>query len=156
VSNCDVGGGERFAHRRLILSRFIWCPEAHLAALAVESDDPRVWTTLEKVAKRSPVGLRMEVLSLFGNPRHRSERLRLLASFLDDAQIRDTASDSRFDGPNAGDSYDRIEVRNFVALQLASLLGIKVELKPDPTPGEWATVRETVRGSLELELDKTK
>jgi hypothetical protein len=37
------------------------CPEAHIAALATTCDDPRIWPMLEEVAKRSSVGLRMEL-----------------------------------------------------------------------------------------------
>lgn len=141
------------------LDKYWTCPGAHLAGLAVESDEPRVWPTLTAVAGRAPVGLRMELLSLFDNPRdtrHRAERLRFLANFLNDSAVRDVKVDSRLDGRNAGDWYERIEVRDFVAIQLVSLLEIRVEVKPDRTPAEWAALRDKVREALKRELDGAK
>src|SRR5262249_17947453 len=38
------------------------CPEAGIARVVLNTDDPRAWNMLEKVAKRSDVGLRMEFL----------------------------------------------------------------------------------------------
>jgi hypothetical protein len=135
------------------------CPEASIAGLAVESDDARVWAALEKAARRSSLGLRMELLNQFGDSRdtrRRPERLRLLAAFLDDAEVRDTKSDARFDGPGAGFPYDRIAVRDFVADTLAGLLGVEVELKLDRTEAEWAAVRGKVRDALKRELGKER
>jgi hypothetical protein len=135
------------------------CPEAYIAGLAVESDDARVWAALEKVAQRSSLGLRMELLNHFGDSRdtrRRPERLRLLAAFLDDAEVRDTKSDARFGGPGAGFPYDRIEVRDFVAVELAGLLGVEVELKLERSAAEWAEVRNKVREVLKRELRKLK
>jgi hypothetical protein len=142
-----------------MLEGYWTCPGAHLAALAVESDDPRVWPALGAVAERAPVGLRMELLSLFGNPsdtRHRVERLRFLANFLYDSAVRDSKVDSRLHGRNAGDAYDRIEVRNFAAIELASLLEIGVEVKPDRTPAEWTALREKAREALKREPNGAK
>jgi hypothetical protein len=133
------------------------CPEAHFARLALETDDPRVWPLLEKVARRSAVGLRMELLyhvSDASNKRHRAERLRLLESFLDDVTLRDNDSSKKFDGPGAGFHYHRMEVRDFVAMELASLLGIEVELNPERSPQEWAKLRREVRERLKRERGK--
>jgi hypothetical protein len=135
------------------------CPEAHIARLVIESDDPRVWKVLEKVAKRSALGLRMELLNHFSDPkdgRHRPERLRLLASFLDDSALRDEDSDKRFDGPGAGFPYHKIEVRDFVALQIAYMLRMEIELNLERTPEEWAKIRSQVQEAMKLELDKSK
>jgi hypothetical protein len=135
------------------------CPESLIARLAVASDEPRVWAALEKAARRASLGLRMELLSRFGNPREirrRAERLRLLAAFLDDAEVRDPKSDARFSGPGAGFPYGRIAVRDFVANVLAELLGVEVELKPDRTEAEWAEVRGKVRDALQRELGKER
>jgi hypothetical protein len=131
------------------------CPEGHIAGLAVVSDDPRVWATLERVARRSAMGLRMELLNQFGDPqdgRHRRERLRLLAGFLDDAALRDVDSSKKFDGPGAGFPYHRIEVRDFVALEIAWLVGIEVEVDLERPPEEWASIRRRVREAVEKEL----
>lgn len=134
------------------------CPEAYLARLAIESDDPKIWETLEKVAKRSELGLRMELLNHFGDPkenRHRPERLRLLASFLNDAVMRDEDSSSKFEGPGAGFPYHKIEVRNFVAIEISRILGIEVELNLERKPEDWAKIRSQVQDRLK-ELDKVK
>jgi hypothetical protein len=133
------------------------CPEVGIAGLAVESDDPRIWPLLEKVAKRSAVGLRMELLDIMGNRednRHRSERLRLLAHFLDDGTVRNLHRSSKFEGICAGDDYDEIEVRDFAALKIAELVGMKVEVNPRRTAAEWARIRSRVREALKRELGK--
>jgi hypothetical protein len=133
------------------------CEEHFIAKLAIESGDPRVWTVLEKVAKRAKVGLRMELLSHLSdrrNPKWRVERLRLLAAFLDDAEVRDRKADKRFEGPCAEFNYERIEVRDFVAIELAWLLGGKIELKLNRTAEEWAKERDKVRAALKRELEK--
>src|SRR5262249_4030649 len=66
------------------------CPEAGFAHLVLSTDDPRAWTMLEKVAKRSDVGLRMEFLKpmnyRYAETRQRQQRLKFLAAFLDDAE----------------------------------------------------------------------
>src|SRR5262249_59382198 len=133
--------------------------EAHIAKLAMESDDPRVWQMLEKVARRSVLGLRMELLNHFSDPkdnRHRPERLRLLANFLDDSALRDVDSSGKFDGPGAAFPYHKIEVRDFVALEIAYMLGIEIELNLERTPEEWAKIRSQVQEVLKRELSKTK
>ena len=135
------------------------CPEAKIARLAIECDDPQVWKLLEKVAKRSVLGLRMELVNHFSDPkdpRHRHERLRLLASFLDDSALRDVRTNAKLGGPSAGFPYEQIEVRDFAALQIARLLGIEIELDPERTAEEWAKIRTRVQEALKLELGKTK
>jgi hypothetical protein len=47
-------------------------------------------------------------------------------------------------------------VRDFVALELAWLLGIEVELKLDRTPAEWTKIRDTVREAMKRELDRKR
>src|SRR5262249_12228607 len=113
---------------------------------------------LQKVAKRSAVGLRMELLNFGDNEanQHREHRLRLLQSFLDDSDLRDAKSSSKFDGFCAGFSYPKIEVRDFAALEIVELLGIKVKVDPDRTPEEWAKIRSQVREAVTRELRKTK
>jgi hypothetical protein len=101
----------------------------------------------------------MEFLNYFGSAkekRWRPERLKLLSSFLDDATIRDQATSKQYDGPCAGFIYDRIGVRDFVALELASLLDIKVELKLERTPEEWTKLRKQVRDAAEKQLRQEK
>lgn len=131
------------------------CPEVYMARLALEASDPQVWPTLERVAKRSVVGLRMELLAKFsnsGDTPHRRERFRLLESFWDDTELRDRESSPKFEGPCASFSYRRIEVRDFVALHIANMLKIPIELKLDRTPDEWADIRSRVQETLKREL----
>jgi hypothetical protein len=135
------------------------CREAFFAKLAMESDDPRVWPTLERVARRSALGLRMELLNHFSDPkdnRHRLDRLRLLSGFMDDATMRNRSSDAKFDGPSAGFLYDKIEVRDFVALEIAAMLGIEIELNLERTPEEWAKIRLQVEEAVKRELRSSK
>ena len=130
-------------------------PEGHLAGLATEADDPRVWASVERAARRATVGLRMELLAHFGDPkdgRRRAERLRLLAAFLDDPAVRDVAADERLHGPGAGFGYRRIAVRDFAAVELGRLLGIGVIRKEERTPAEWSGIRSQVRDALNAEL----
>jgi len=144
--------------------RYPDCREVILGWVVMESDDPRVWSAIEKVAKRSVVGLRMELLHQFGFPKeesHRRERLRLLAAFLDDTTIRDTSSSNKFFTygrrlKNIGLQYEKLSVRDFAALELAGLLGIDVELKPERTADEWVQIRTQVRETLDRELSKRK
>jgi hypothetical protein len=129
------------------------CGEAAVAYHATLSGDPRVWTALERAARRASVGLRLEMLGQLWDPEagHRTERLRLLAAFLNDETVRDAKADKRFDGLPAGDDYPRLAVRDFAAVMLARLLGQPVPVKPDRTAAEWAAVREQVRERLERE-----
>jgi hypothetical protein len=133
------------------------CPEANLVHLVPECDDPRIWPALEAVIKRSSLGLRMEILhSLAGfeKTKYRTERLRILASYLNDDALRDEKADHRFEGPGAGFPYGKITVQDFVAIEIGRFVGIKVETKLDRTPAEWAKIREQVREALKRELDK--
>jgi hypothetical protein len=82
--------------------------------------------------------------------------LRLLGAFLDDATLRDAASSEKYEGPCAGFVYDKLEVRNFVAMELAVLLGVEVELKPRRAASEWTTIRGQIRESVKQALDKSK
>jgi hypothetical protein len=131
------------------------CPEAHIAGLAAACDDPRIWPLLEKVAKRSSVGLRMELLNWLreGGRNRRPERFRLLAAFLDDDAVR-TKGSEKFDGPCAGFFYDELTVRDFAALELARMLDVEIEYKQVRTPEEWAKVRDRVREALKREQRK--
>ncbi len=121
---------------------------AHFAALAIESNDPRIWPVVEKVIHRSSLGLKMQMLDCLCNredKRQLPSRMKLLAQFLDDDTIRDQKSNDKFDGPCAGFQYRKIELRNYVATQLAALLDIPVEVDEKRTSAEWATIRERVR-----------
>jgi HEAT repeat protein len=140
--------------------RYDWCDEGIMARFAHESDDSRVWQTLEKAIKRSAVGLRMEMLDARldypGTTFQRRELLRHFLRFLDDAALRDTGSSVRYGGDCAAHIYRKLEVRNFVALQLTSLLDIEIDFNPGRTPEEWAKLRGQIREAAERELGKMK
>lgn len=133
------------------------CPEAQIAGLATECNDPHIWPVLEEVAKRSAVGLRMEMLNALRGNERRAERLRLLAAFLDDDTVRILRGHgSRFEGPCAGFIYNKLEVRDFAALELAGMLGVEIEVKLDRKSEEWAKVRDRVREAQKREQDKSR
>jgi hypothetical protein len=133
------------------------CSEARIAEMAPQCVEAAIWPLLEKVARRSRLGMKMEILhqvAMAGYPdlsEHRKERLILLSRFLDDKELRDQRSDPRLMGPGAGFPYERIEVRDAVALDLASLLNIKVDDDRGRKPEEWAKVRAQVRAGLKGE-----
>jgi hypothetical protein len=131
------------------------CQEACFAEFVQETDEEKVWGLLEKVARRSSIGLRMELLNNATAaksplPALRRRQLALLARFLDDAAVRDADSDPKmFEGPYAGDGYPRLAVRDFAAMGMAHLLKIDVPLKPQRSAAEWARLRQQVRKAWE-------
>jgi hypothetical protein len=132
------------------------CPEAHLARLVIMTNDRIAWQVREKVAKRSVVGLRMEQIDdSHSDPKlHREQRLKFLAAFLDDSTLRDADSDpNAYEHLYAGYGFSKMEVRNFAALQIASVVGIdfKTECLKDLKPEQWSTLRKLVRQALERE-----
>jgi hypothetical protein len=134
-------------------------PELYLAQLATESDDPQVWEAFEKLTQRAATGFRMELLKHCGSwreKRRRSERIRLLASFLDDDTVRDMKSSDKYEWFSAGSDYQKLAVRDFVAMELLSLFRIDVELNLERTPDEWAKIRDAARQTVEKELAKSK
>lgn len=142
-----------------VSGEYWYCPEAHIAKFAMDVDDPSVWKTLESVARRSVLGMRMEILHQFGDPkdtRRRIERLRLLSSFMDDAEMRDVDVNEKLGGPGAGFPYHKIEVRDFVSLEIARMIGIEIELKLDRTKEEWSDIRKRMREALNREFRITK
>jgi hypothetical protein len=136
--------------------------EVRIANLTFMTDDPRAWQALEKTAKRSVVGLRMELLNHFldDDDRHRADRLRLWAKFLDDDTLREMKASEefggKFAGPCAAFTYPKIEVRDFAALQIGYTLGMDIPLRLDWTPADWAILRNDVKTALRRELEKTK
>ena len=82
------------------------CPEATYVHLVMQTGDPGAWAALEKAAKRSDVGLRMEIMNpmnyTYIADRYRRQRLQFLSHFLDDDDVRDKNSNPKlYDGPCA-------------------------------------------------------
>jgi len=127
------------------------CCEASFTPLVLEINDPDAWLALARFAKRADVGLRMEVVQRVGYPDKKHPRMQIafLTEFLEDATVRDVASSAKlFDGPYAASGYSRLEVRDLAAMQIASLLRLPAEPKPEWMPQQWATLREKVREAL--------
>ena len=129
------------------------CPEAAFGHLVTATDDVRAWKMLEKVAKRSDVGLRMEFLNGMGRnylkDQQRKQRLEFLAAFLDDAEAPDVkANPKMFDGPHAGFTFNRLEVRDLAAMTIASILGMPDAPDMNWTPEQWEKLRNQVRERL--------
>jgi hypothetical protein len=82
--------------------------------------------------------------------------LRLLASFLDDDAVRDMKSSDKYEWWSAGSDYQKLAVRDFVAMELSYLFRIDVELNLERTPDEWAKIRREVRQAVDKELAKEK
>ncbi len=50
--------------------------------------------------------------------------------------------------------YWNLPVRDSVALELARMLGLEIELKRDRTPKEWARIRSEIQARLKQEFGK--
>lgn len=136
------------------------CPEASYVHLVMRTDDPRAWNALEKVAKRSDIGLRMEFMDpmnyMYIADRHRRQRLEFLSHFLDDDAVRDEQSNpTMYEGPFAGFQFPRLEVRNLAAMEIASILKLDAEPEKGWTPEQWADLRARVRQALADEQART-
>jgi hypothetical protein len=133
------------------------CREAAIAHLILLTDDARAWLTLTEVAKRSDVGMRMQLLNSVIDTqierRTRKRCLAFLATFLGDSAVRDEDSNARmFEGLYAGFTFPRLAVRDFAAMQIAWILKIDVEPEPEWTKKQWSKLRERVREALKREL----
>jgi hypothetical protein len=129
------------------------CPEAAYVLLVLATDDARVWKTLEEVAKRSDVGLRMEFMNCMTRDHitgsRREQRLRFLAGFLDDKDAPDLkAKPEMFEGPHAGFTFARLAVRDLAAMQIASILEMPDRPDRDWTPEQWEKLRTQVKRAL--------
>lgn len=131
------------------------CEEANFTRVVMEIPDIEIWKQYLQVARRSSIGLRMEMMNsmnyIYIGGKNKNLRVAFLAAFLEDREIRDkTVKPKRYEGPCAAFTFDQIEVRNFVAMQLSSLL----KLEPDSEPNEfwgakkWATYRKNVNEAL--------
>ena len=133
----------------------VWTsPVAGLGHLVLRTGDPGVWQAFRRAAVRADVVLRMEYMNPFdytyvGN-RLRTERLAMLASFLDDAEVNDVEA-SMQGGPHAAFTYRRLAMRDFAADKLASLLQLGVHGSPHWNETQWAELRGKVRAALEAE-----
>jgi flagellar motility protein MotE (MotC chaperone) len=129
------------------------CPEARFTHVVVQIEDDDVWKAYLQCAKRSSVGLRMEMMNpmnyTYMAARNLARRLAFLSAFLDDAAVR-TMSDERgqFEGPCAGFTIPRLAVRDLAAMKLASLLDMKEAPDEFWTDAQWVELRRKVKDRL--------
>ena len=126
------------------------CAEANFTHVVMLCEAEEVWDVYEKVVERSAVGLRMEMMNpmnySYVGKQQLKQRVKLLSQFLQDNELRDKQkTQQKYSGPCAAFTFPKIEVRNFVAGKIDSLLS-KKPARPDEfwTEQQWATLREKV------------
>ena len=145
------------------------CPEANLAHVVKRLEIDEVWREFLRAAKRSQVGLRLEMMTSmsygypYTGPENRSRRLAFLAAFLDDETERvqpQRSEQSKFAGPCAAFTIPKTAVRDFAALQIAFILGLPDRPNELWTTDQWSELRRKVRLRLANEtlpnLDQAK
>jgi hypothetical protein len=129
-------------------------PEAASLLVVAELDEPQVWRAYQRIAQRSHVSLRLQMLSLgwSGTEENRPLRLALLAGFLDDdaVHIRGEAG-YQIEGSTAAFDFPEIAVRDFAAWQIANILGLPDNPDPSWSAEQWSGLREQVRQRLNEE-----
>ena len=137
------------------------CPEWAFAALVDSTSDARAWQALRGAAERVDAQARIEILDRVGTAKGKStalqetRRLEFLASFLKDETVRTltgkvTGSEDD-DFFLASSDFLRLEVRDFAALQLAAILGIKDSPNKDSTTQDRARFRTKIHERLSRE-----
>ena len=66
------------------------------------------------------------------------------ATFLGDQSVRDLETDPKLYEHVRDKEFRQLEVRNFAAMYLGHMLGLKAEPKPDWSADEWAKFRDEV------------
>ncbi|CAN5130725.1 hypothetical protein BH10PLA2_BH10PLA2_34020 [soil metagenome] len=133
--------------------------EVRLASLTLKSTDPQVWKALERAAKQTEIGLRIEILGCLSDPEEKNdlpEHYRFLLSFLNDDQIRDRTSSFQYEKGCAASEYEKIAVRDFAALQICKLAKQDVPVDAKRTADEWAKIRLRARQLADQKLKETK
>lgn len=131
---------------------------AGVSHVVLAVDDNEAWRTFLGKARQAAVGLRLEWMNpfdyLYVGDRLRSRRLAFLAAFLDDRTLRDERKNAaKYEGPCAAFTFPKITVRDFAAMQIASILKIDPLDSPDATwtAERWQRLREKVDGRLKEE-----
>jgi hypothetical protein len=131
------------------------CPEAALTHCVMLLENDGIWRAYLVAAKRSSVGLRMEMMNpmdyTYIGQTNRTRRLAFLAAFLSDQTKREIPKDeehSKYSGPCAAFTIKRIAVRDFVAEEIGCILNLPG--RPDEfwTPAQWTAFRDTVERRL--------
>jgi hypothetical protein len=132
------------------------CAAAGYSHVFMELEQDAIWREYLKVARRAAVGLRMEMMNpmdySYIGAKNRNRRLAFLAAFLDDSTVRDSSVNAgKYEGPCAAFTFDKIEVRDFAAMKIASILQLKERPTEFWTSAQWAELRRKVRAELERE-----
>jgi hypothetical protein len=135
------------------------CREATFATLVCTTDDPRAWRALERAARQADPGLRMEMLRKTDypppTPTQRRLRMSFLAAFLDDETVCDTSVDRvGFDGFHEGCRFPRLEVRNFAAMRISTVVKMPADPTPEWSAADWAKFRDRIRAAAADELGR--
>ena len=128
-------------------------PEPGFTHVVVQLEDDKVWRAYLGAAKRSSVGLRMEMINpmdyCYIGKKNLARRLAFLSAFLDDNAVREMSGEKgQFEGPCAGFTIPRLAVRDLAAMKLASLLGMKETPDEFWTNDQWADLRRKVKEQL--------
>jgi hypothetical protein len=131
------------------------CPEAALTHCVMLLNDDGIWQAYLVAARRSSVGLRMEMMNpmdyAYIGETNRSRRLAFLSAFLSDKDLREIPKDEghgKFSGPCAGFTIKRITVRDFAADEIACILGMAKHADEFWTPAQWTALRQEVERRL--------
>lgn len=134
------------------------CPEAALTHCVMLLEDDQVWSEYLRAAKKSSVGLRMEMMNPMNydyiGQKNRARRLAFIAVFLSDTTVREKPQDDehpKYSGPCAGFTYKKITVRDFATEKLASILDLPEAPDEFWKPAQWAALRQKVERKLASE-----
>ena len=141
-------------------SRYWDSEEANFVHVVVQCSNDEVWNKYLVVVKRASVGLRIEMMNAMNysyiGDKNRRRRINFLANFLGDSQVRVSSGGGKFSGPCAAFTFPKIEVRNFVAMKIASLLPAKMQRPAkDWTDDQWQEFRSKVQTGIDA-LDESK
>ncbi len=138
------------------------CPEAGFTYVVKQIENDDIWRRYVQVAKRSRVGLRMEMMNSMDYVcvggkcmragKNRDRRLAFLAAFLTDKSVRKIGRvEGKFDGPCAAFTIPKIAVRDFAAMKIASILGLPESPDEFWTSAQWKELRQKVTEKLCVE-----
>ncbi|MGD0900319.1 MAG: hypothetical protein ABR915_21005 [Thermoguttaceae bacterium] len=127
------------------------CSAAYYTQVVTELHDDEIWKEYLKTVKRAAVGLRLQMLEYMTysstGDTNQERRLTFLAAFLGDTEVR-VAGGGFFEGPCAAFTITEIEVRDYAAMQIASLLRFDDRPTEFWTKDEWARLRSKVQTAL--------
>jgi hypothetical protein len=129
-------------------------PAEFCARMVMGTDDLRAWHAFRQAADRVDVDVRLVFLASMDNlpcsSRQRRARLAFLATFLDDVTVRDVeANPKKHKEAWVAEEFPRLEVRNFAALTMASILKMPAKPKPKWTAAQWAGLRANVKKAID-------